>query len=310
MSVQELVTKNQKNLKTLESGDFREEAREFVRKMGKDPDSIDEVMLVALEKKMEMEAGIEDVVLTEEEERKVLEDYKRKLKMEKLARDGALREKKYWEGVWRSQKEEKLSADQLWRYVKTHLPTWFEVDKWNVDQIRKLSLYFTEDKKFEEMGDGYSLEKGLMLYGPHGCGKTALIQAFQVNPRRGFQVRSAVELDGIYQNRGVEGLSEFVRWSELGERSYTAFRQSEGTWCFDDLGHEKDMVSHYGDKLNVMDYLLRELYYRRKSMPFHITTNMGSQKMSERYGFLAGSGRMKEMFNLIWFSKHAPNRRG
>lgn len=81
------------------------------------------------------------------------------------------------------------------------------------------------------------------------------------------------------------------------------------TYCFDDLGLESTM-NFYGNQCSVMAEILLSRYdlFHSFGMITHITTNLNSSEIEERYGARVRS-RMRELFNLVsWPAKAADKR--
>lgn len=184
---------------------------------------------------------------------------------------------------------------------------------WAVDEVLApvfdlLCAYFTKDQAFE--ADGMDLNKGLLLVGPVGCGKTTLLRLLMRNPRQGFGVVSCRQVAGRYQAEGADGLAVY-------EEAHFS-----GGVVFDDLGTETMPVKYYGTDCNAMGDVLLARYDRFQSGEMqgdytHMTTNLAVGKPSDAPGTLTLYGlygqrvvdRMKQMFNMIAFPASAPSRR-
>jgi hypothetical protein len=69
-------------------------------------------------------------------------------------------------------------------------------------------------------------------------------------------------------------------------------------------------MNFYGNQCSVMAEILLSRYdlFHSFGMITHITTNLNSTEIEEKYGTRVRS-RMREMFNLISFDKNAPDKR-
>lgn len=171
----------------------------------------------------------------------------------------------------------------------------FVVDAWLEDALLALCLYFGRDTEgFEALSPAYSLSKGVMLYGPVGCGKTKILELIaRADPRLSFRVYACPDVSRAYRKNGDEALE-----------IYGAPR----TMCFDDLGFEDANAKHYGSSTNPLADVLTRRYQLHPRPLTHATTNDDAAAMLEKYGERVTS-RMSEMFNIVQFSPEAPDRR-
>lgn len=189
-----------------------------------------------------------------------------------------------------------LFVSFLWRAEQRNIA--FEVDEYNQAAVKAMCYYFAGDRRFERAGDGFSLNKGLMLCGGAGVGKTTLMEVCRVNPRRCYTIVSCRKIVDTYATEGHGVLHHYSNPVHI-PASRDSFYQREIGVCFDDLGTEGSR-RHYGDQVNVMaDILLNR--YDGGTTPFcytHITTNHTADEIEQFYGTRVRS-RMREMFNMI-----------
>jgi DNA replication protein DnaC len=165
--------------------------------------------------------------------------------------------------------------------------------------IYKLCSYFINDHqtcaKF-----GIDTNKGLLLSGPVGCGKTSLMKLLpQIMPyKTPFEVVPTRNIIFEFNAKGYDVL--------------TPYNQNE-VFCFDDLGIESTGC-HYGKDCNVMGEILLSRYdlfmqtsLNRRTLT-HITTNLNAKELEERYGSRLRS-RLRESYNLIGFNKNSKDKR-
>lgn len=171
----------------------------------------------------------------------------------------------------------------------------FVVDEWLQEALLALCLYFAGDAEgFEALNTSYSLQKGLLLYGPVGCGKTKLLDLItRVDSRLSFRIYACPDVSRAYRKDGDEALE-----------IYGAGR----TMCFDDLGFEDANAKHYGSATNPLADVLTRRYQMHPRPLTHATTNDDAPAMLAKYGERVMS-RMSELFNIIQFSPEAPDRR-
>lgn len=179
------------------------------------------------------------------------------------------------------------------------------IDDYNREIFETLCMYFSGDPAFELQGDDFSFEKGIMLYGPVGCGKTSLMKMFTSNSFRPFSVTSCRVIADEYAKEGSDSL---YKYSELQpaypQRNYGIDAIGR---LFDDLGTE-DNKSHFGNKVNVMQDILYKIYENNLLGNFHVTTNIIGDEIEEFYGQRIRS-RTREMFNVLTFDGNSPDRR-
>jgi energy-coupling factor transporter ATP-binding protein EcfA2 len=150
-------------------------------------------------------------------------------------------------------------------------------------------------------------QKGLMLIGPVGCGKTTLMTLLRmlVHPEYRYNLISAREVAFRFSKDGFKVIRE------LGSDSFFRFNKKRvpRAICFDDLGTEKEL-SYYGNKTNVMGEILLSRYdaFISHGMLTHVTTNLNAKELEGMYGKRVRS-RMRSMFNVITFPKNATDKR-
>ncbi len=155
-----------------------------------------------------------------------------------------------------------------------------------------------------------SLDKGILLSGPVGTGKSSLLHLLRwiLPPERRYAIKPCRE---IAYEFGEEGFPVFSRYTRQSfHRTHTIDDEPlPRTICFDDLGREP-IVQHFGNTVNVMAELLlsRYDYFTSHRMITHVTTNLNSAELEERYGKAVRS-RCRSLFNLIAFDRDAADKR-
>jgi len=171
----------------------------------------------------------------------------------------------------------------------------FKIYKKDQDILLKLCSYFIKDKENCKKFD-IDLDKGLLLTGPVGCGKTSLIKLlhFLVPHQRKYVVMPCRNIVFAFNHLGYKTIEDY------GESSF---------FCFDDMGVEP-MGRHYGKDCNVIGEILLSRYdlFLETKLKTHATTNLNAEELEERYGNRVRS-RMRELFNLIAFDKKAGDKR-
>ena len=173
----------------------------------------------------------------------------------------------------------------------------FRIFKKDRPLIRKLCAYIIKDHKACRR-HRMSLDKGLLLTGPVGCGKTSLMKLIRyVSP-------------GKPPYEMIPSRNVVFSFNHLGFKTVQEYGDS-GSYCFDDLGLEP-FGRFYGKDANVMGEVLLSRYecYQttRGRLKTHATTNLNAAELEERYGTRVRS-RMRELFNLISFNPDSPDKR-
>jgi len=179
-----------------------------------------------------------------------------------------------------------MSKKDFWRAVNMVVPG-FVADEYNKHVLNLLYLYAIRSEEFEQAG--YSLDKGLLLYGNVGSGKTDLLRSLQ---KALFLMRSPlafayVNMKQMGDNFGTSGYEAFHRY----------FRKH---WMFDELGqYELETVANYGNKVNIGESIILNRYEQfRYGHLSHFTTNLSKEEMEEHYDGRVWS-RLQEMCNMI-----------
>lgn len=241
------------------------------------------------------------IELTPEEEKAVTDAAIYNAKKMKAAR---LHEQAYANRIKSAKKFLTMDYEALSAFVKSKHPD-FVIDNNNKEIFEMLCLYFSGDAAFDLQGDGFSLKKGIMLYGPVGCGKTSLMKMFAINSFRPFSVIACRSVADAYQQEGAGALTKYADLHPVFPD--LNFGIAEIGRCFDDLGTEENK-KNFGNQVNVMQDVFYKIYDAGLIGQFHLTTNLTANEIEESYGNRIRS-RMREMFNVITFSNESPDRR-
>ena len=180
----------------------------------------------------------------------------------------------------------------------------FNIEEGDKPVILKLLCWFLMDEALAEH-EGLDLQKGILLSGPIGCGKTAIMQIMRriCDPQRAFLVKPCAS---VALEFAAEGYDVIYRYTS---RAFCLYTKQPRTVCFDDLGFEYD-APYFGAICNSMAEILSIRYdlFMEHGMITHATTNLNSAELEKRYGSRIRS-RMRQMFNLIAFPQTGSDKR-
>ncbi len=162
--------------------------------------------------------------------------------------------------------------------------------------IYKLFIFAIRDEENCKV-HGIDLNKGILLIGPVGCGKTSLItllRYFHYRPNL-YQVKPTREIAAEYQKNGHETI---LKYGKMGK-----------SFCIDDLGAEST-IKHYGNECNTIAEILLYRYelFTSEGIFTHATTNLDANQLEELYGNRVRS-RLRAMFNLVSFEQNSGDKR-
>ena len=172
----------------------------------------------------------------------------------------------------------------------------FRIMRVNKIILKKLMMYAIQD---QENCKKYAIDpnKGILLVGTIGCGKTSLMQLFNLLTYEHikYNVKPTRAIAGEYLQNGYETILKYGNTDKI--------------YCFDDLGIEQNM-KHFGNESNVMAEILLSRYdlLRNRGIITHATTNLNANELEKLYGNRVRS-RLREMFNLITFPENAEDLR-
>lgn len=160
----------------------------------------------------------------------------------------------------------------------------FVIDEQNEPIIKQLYLYLTLDDRFS--GD---LNKGIMLMGKYGCGKTIIMQSL-------VEMYNTV----IHSLHIQRPLLKFFKSSDLQNilKGKPSNFYSKMPLVIDEFGREPKQIMDFGNLRSLMIELLCERY--DTGAWTHGTSNFTLETLcsENQYGKMTG-GRLKSMFNFI-----------
>lgn len=197
-----------------------------------------------------------------------------------------------------------LTPEELSKFVRDNFKKStgkeFMIDDLNQEVFYGLCNYFTGTPGI------YNLEKGIMLCGNIGVGKTETMKLFTTNPFASFGLIGCRQVsDGFSFTSQNENPEDHIRsFSNLRKAAKPHYFNLENLgMCFDDLGTETIPAMNYGNSKNVMAEIIMNRYDNR--LPYnmtHLITNLMPDKIKTLYGsrFL---DRITQMMNQVIFTQ-------
>lgn len=172
----------------------------------------------------------------------------------------------------------------------------------SLERLKSLLLYFCKDDRFYKCAalsdvSKPSFEKGLLIVGGYGVGKTAMMRVFSQLLTRfhGFTFYSAHEVVERYEDIQTPDDKKLF-WNQM----------TEGLRYFDDVKSERQ-ANNYG-KANLFKDILEKRYAKDKKTYMSCNYAEGSlgnlqsalDEFASRYGYRVYD-RLFEMFNVLTF---------
>lgn len=160
------------------------------------------------------------------------------------------------------------------------------------------SFYDNLIKYFKNESCEWDLNKGLLINGSVGTGKTLSMRIMQASrPVKSFGMITCRHIVREYMITGVEIIDRY------GRKDRSHYLTNEGkffTKCFDDFGAEETNQKLFGNQQNVMLEILLDRYelFMSNGMLTHLTTNLTPELIEQQYGNRLRD-RLREMMNYI-----------
>ncbi len=175
---------------------------------------------------------------------------------------------------------------------RKHIHPNYTFQKEDFPYIVRLAAYFLNDEeKCKELA--IDLDKGILLTGPIGIGKTTwfrLMQTIMVKEQKFFYTTCRdVSFEFI-----KEGYNTIDKYSKG-----IPFDFPMKNICFDDLGTENN-IKYFGNECNVMAEIILSRYdlFMNLNIKTHITTNLSASEIEKYYTERVRS-RLRQMMNVL-----------
>ena len=180
--------------------------------------------------------------------------------------------------------------------------TKFRIIETDYDIIYRLIAYFLKDEQTAHRFN-IDLNKGILLTGPVGSGKTTLMNIMKhlAKTEQKFIVKPCRDISIEFINEGYGIIHKY----SIGKPN----QADQRIYCLDDLGVENNL-KYFGNECNVMAEIILSRYdlFISKKIPTHITTNLSASEIEIQYGIRVRS-RLRELCNLIAFDNKAVDKR-
>ena len=178
----------------------------------------------------------------------------------------------------------------------------FKINENDHQIIYKLIAYFLRDKQTCYQLN-IDLDKGILLSGPIGCGKTTLmnLMKYLAQTEHKFAVKPCRDISFEFIQDGYEVVHRYSKGK--------LYQSESRNYCFDDLGIENNL-KYFGNECNVMAEIIIYRYdlFISKKLKTHITTNLSASEIENNYGNRVRS-RLRELCNLIAFDNTIKDKR-
>lgn len=172
----------------------------------------------------------------------------------------------------------------------------FKIHRSDVITFHRLIIYMIhEESQCEKYG--IDLNKGILLIGPIGSGKTSIMTLLRqfLFKEDFYIIKSSRDIALEYQKDGVDVIQSYGK-------KYQPL-------LIDDLGVENNS-KFYGNECNTIAEIILQRYELliNHRIITHATTNLNADELEELYGNRVRS-RLRRMFNLISFPASTEDKR-
>lgn len=229
------------------------------------------------------------------------EEIKEALRLARRDKEKEIKIREYWAKVDAPIVYPKYTPDELLIVIKKIAKEKLGVDfkETNPKIINELLNYFTETPGY------FNSEKGILLCGGVGVGKTTLMKLFSENQKASFQIISCRKVAQNWVSGGDDGKGGYKAIEKYWKTNHinsNKFGQNKIGICFDDLGTESDK-KNFGNELNAMTEIILNRYDNPALKGItHFTTNLSGDEIEKFYGTRVRS-RLREMVNKFDFNQ-------
>lgn len=164
----------------------------------------------------------------------------------------------------------------------------FIINAYHKDVYFKLLLYAINDEE-QLIKNQLSIQKGILLLGNTGLGKTAMMHLTKpfYTAKRQYQIKDCKALLNEFSSKGIKALEPLLQ-------------PDAPPLCLDQVGKEP-IAKHLGISYDLVPLLVTHYYEQRYSNPslkLHLITHLSPAELEKRYG--VGFRKMlKELFHVI-----------
>ncbi|WP_298527908.1 hypothetical protein [uncultured Christiangramia sp.] len=183
--------------------------------------------------------------------------------------------------------------DYIWKLFNFLKPEGYRLNEANEKIILTLLPYYVKLPTFNKhklIKNEASLDKGILLYGDLGVGKSMLFEIFH---RMGRHLYNSNNTDFWFPKISTGSfVDQYMNSLKDNCSTFNLDAHRRGNLYIDDLGFERKAFNNH----ELIGELLFERY-RNNALTF-VTTNLSPKQISGRYGARIGD-RLAEMFNII-----------
>lgn len=148
---------------------------------------------------------------------------------------------------------------------------------------------------------GINCNKGILINGPIGCGKTTMFKILQrlIPIEESYLIKGCHKIALEFSIQGYHTIDHYTNRNFLGSHNL----------MFDDLGSEKN-IRFYGNECNLLEEIISLRYdsFVNHKIKSHFTTNIVSSQIEAMYGKRIRS-RLRSMVNVISFPENLADKR-